>query len=91
MVGYKSSPSRLARLFEKSREAWKEKALERQKRLRALDVRVRDLTKSRDKWKRKAKELEERVKQLEKEVETQQVKSEAGKKRHQRSPDEERG
>lgn len=80
MVGYKSSPNRLARLFEKSREAWKEKALERQKRLRAFEVRVRDLTKSRDKWKRKAKELEERVKQLEKEVEIQQAKLEAKKK-----------
>ncbi len=68
MDDYKSTPSRLARLFEKGREAWKNKALERQKRLRAFDVKVRDLTKSRDKWKRETKELEKRVKQLEKEV-----------------------
>ena len=81
LVDHKSSPSRLARLFEKSRAAWKEKALERQKRLRNFDVRVRDLAKSRDKWKRETKELEKRVKQLEKEVELQQAKLEDEKKR----------
>ncbi len=81
MVDYKSTPSRLARLFEKSREEWKEKALERQKRLRSFDVKVRDLTKSRDKWKRETKELEKRIQQLEKEATIQQAKLEEEKKR----------
>jgi len=83
MVEYKSSLSRMARLFKESREAWKEKALERQKRLRAFDVKVRDITKSRDKWKEKTKELEERVKQLEKEVEKQEAKAEKAEKENE--------
>lgn len=65
MTEYKSSPSRLKRLFEKSREGWKAKALERQERLRGNGVKIRDLSESRDKWKEKAKELALRVKELE--------------------------
>ncbi len=55
MKGFKSSLDRLARFFKKSRDSWKQRALEYQKKNRALEVRVRDLTKSRDEWKRKAK------------------------------------
>ena len=69
MTDYKSPPSRLARFFKDSRNGWKQKALERQNKLRAADVKVRDLTKSRDKWKREAKETKQRLEQLEKEVE----------------------
>ncbi len=69
MIDYKSPPSRLARFFRDSRNGWKQKALERQNKLRAADVKVRDLTKSRDKWKRAAKETKQRLEQLEKEIE----------------------
>lgn len=40
-ANYKSSPSRLARLFKQGREKWKKKALDRQKKLesvQALDI-----------------------------------------------------
>lgn len=59
MQEFKSSTSRLARLFKKSREAWKEKALERQQRLRAWQVKIRDLEQSRDRWKTRALEAEQ--------------------------------
>ncbi len=54
-ANYKSSPSRLARLFKQGREKWRKKALDRQKKLESADIRIRDLEKSRDKWKREVK------------------------------------
>jgi hypothetical protein len=67
MRGYKSSAGRLARLFKRSRDAWKEKALERQKGLRALGVKVRDLIQSRNRWKAKAKALQRELEELKRE------------------------
>lgn len=67
MKGYKSSVSRLARLFKKSRDAWKEKAGQRQKEVRALEVKVRDLSRSREQWKEKAKGWQEELRQIKKE------------------------
>ena len=61
---FKSPVSRLARLFKKSRDNWKEKALKKQKKLRALEIKVRDLSISREQWKNRAKEAEEKLRQL---------------------------
>jgi len=58
MANFKSSYSRLARIFEKSRNQWKDKATERGQRIRALEVKVRDLEKSRALWKNRALDLE---------------------------------
>ena len=44
MEEFKSPTSRLARLFRKGRDNWKQRALEKQKRVRALEVKVRDLS-----------------------------------------------
>jgi len=55
---FKTATDRLARYFEKSRDAWKAKALQKQQKLRALEIKVRDLSISRDYWKKKAKEAE---------------------------------
>jgi hypothetical protein len=63
MEQFKSPFSRLARLFKKSRDAWKQKALERQQKIRALEVRIRDLEESRERWKRRAQQVEEEKKQ----------------------------
>jgi chromosome segregation ATPase len=71
MSKYKSPPHRLVRFFEESRNNWKQKALDRQERLRSADVKMRDLTKSRDKWKQETKESKRRIEQLEKELEKQ--------------------
>ena len=46
--------SRLLRLVRSARDRWKAKALERQKRLRAAQVRIRDLEHSRAYWKSRA-------------------------------------
>jgi len=51
---FKSSVARLARLFKKSRDAWKAKALDRQQQLRAAHVKIRDLEYSRAYWKARA-------------------------------------
>lgn len=60
---YKSSVERLAKLFKQSRERWKQRALELQKKLRAKEVRIRDLEKSRELWKRRAKTAEQIVRE----------------------------
>ena len=55
---FKTAADRLVRYFEKSRDAWKARALQKQQQVRSLEVRVRDLSISRDYWKKKAKEAE---------------------------------
>ncbi len=64
MKEFKSPVSRLARLFKKSRDNWKEKALKKQKKLRARDIKVRDLSLSREHWKSRAQEAEKQLRQL---------------------------
>jgi hypothetical protein len=54
MNDLKTPVSRLARLFRDARDRWKTKALERQKRLRAAQVRIRDLEHSRSYWRTRA-------------------------------------
>ena len=53
-MGFKSSYSRLARMFEKSRDEWRAKAIARRKENRLLELKIRDLEISRAKWKEKA-------------------------------------
>jgi hypothetical protein len=67
MKGYKSPVRRLAQFFKKSRDKWKKRAKEKQKELRRMKVKVRDLSKSREQWKKKAKEAERKLGQIEKE------------------------
>jgi hypothetical protein len=50
-----------AALFRDARDRWKAKALERQKRLRAAQVRIRDLERSRAYWKERALSAEGRA------------------------------
>ncbi len=69
MKGYKSNETRLLYLFKDGREKWKERALSKQKKLRAMDIKVRDISLSREKWKEKAKELEASLKEKELEIE----------------------
>ena len=54
MTVFKSSYARLARIFKQSRNNWRAKAMERHRRIRALEVKVRDLEKSRAHWKSRA-------------------------------------
>lgn len=61
MRKYKSEPGRLARLFKASREKWRAQAAAKQKKVRKLEIRVRDLEASRDKWKARAQVAERAV------------------------------
>jgi len=63
MQDFKSPVSRLARLFKKSRDSWKERALEKQKKVRALEIKVRDLSDSREHWKNRALAAESKLKE----------------------------
>ena len=53
--GYSSPTYKLLAFFEKSRDRWKAKALERKQRIRQLEKRVVELQASRRQWKAKAK------------------------------------
>lgn len=64
MKNFKSPIYQLAQFFKKSRDQWRQRAIEKQKKIRALLVKVRDLSNSRDKWKQKAKELEQKLRQV---------------------------
>ena len=62
MQDFKSPVGRLARLFKKARDNWKQKALDRQQKIRALEIKVRDLSVSRKNWKQRALEAELQLK-----------------------------
>jgi hypothetical protein len=61
MQEFKSPVTRLARLFKKGRDNWKEKALEKQAVVRSLEIKVRDLTNSRENWKARALAAEKKL------------------------------
>jgi hypothetical protein len=63
LESFKSPASRLARVFKKSRDEWKAKALDKQRRLRASQVKIRDLEQSREQWKTRALEAEKALKE----------------------------
>jgi hypothetical protein len=54
MQEFKSPVTRLARLFHKGRDNWREKALEKQSKVRSLEIKIRDLSNSRENWKARA-------------------------------------
>lgn len=62
MKKYNMPIERLVRYFKEGRAKWKAVALERQTKIRALNVKVRDVINSRDMWKQRAKEAEEELK-----------------------------
>lgn len=55
---YKSSLRKLVKFFQESRDKWKARSNDKQKRIDFLETKVKDLRLSRDHWKQKAKELE---------------------------------
>ncbi|KAB8333400.1 hypothetical protein SD80_000745 [Scytonema tolypothrichoides VB-61278] len=63
MEEFKSPIDRLASLFRKGRDNWREKAIERHKKMRALEIKIRDLTASRENWKQRALAAELKLKQ----------------------------
>jgi hypothetical protein len=69
MQEYKCTDSRLAYLFRNERDNWKERALDKQKKVRALEIKVRDLMLSRENWKKRALDAEKKLLELQKEEE----------------------
>lgn len=74
MQEFKSPVTRLARLFKKGRDNWKEKALEKQTKMRSLEIKVRDLSNSRDNWKARALAAEKKLKAVNTEGDTESKK-----------------
>ena len=68
MKEFKSSDRRLAGVFLRSRDNWKERAIERQRKIRYLEVKVRDISASRDYWKKRAKEAESKLNEQKREA-----------------------
>jgi hypothetical protein len=68
MKGFKSTDSRLVRLFKKSREQWRTRAAEKQKKMRGMEIKIRDLSASREQWKEKALLAQEEQEKLAREL-----------------------
>jgi|APDOM4702015191_1054821.scaffolds.fasta_scaffold639736_1 hypothetical protein len=77
MQEFKSPVSRLARLFQKGRDNWREKALEKQTKMRSLEIKIRDLSNSRENWKARALAAEKKLKSLEMEGSRSEKKQES--------------
>lgn len=60
---YKTPPSRLARVMEDSRDAWKQRAAKKQRTIRSQRVTIRDLKASRDHWKQVALQTQQQLRQ----------------------------
>ena len=58
MQGYKTDDSRLIAIFKSSRDSWKSKCTFKQKKIKALEIKLRDTASSRAKWKQKTKLLQ---------------------------------
>ena len=72
MKDYKTPVNRLARIFKKSLEKWKARSLEKQKKIRALEIKIRDIQNSRARWKERAIKAETENVRLNKELEKEE-------------------
>jgi predicted nucleic acid-binding Zn-ribbon protein len=81
MEEFKSPVTRLARLFHKGRDNWREKALEKQSKVRSLEIKIRDLTNSRENWKARALAAEKQLKSLDLEGGSAEKKQESQRKK----------
>jgi arginyl-tRNA--protein-N-Asp/Glu arginylyltransferase len=60
-IEYKSTASRLARVFRRSRDIWKRRAADKQRALKKLRITVRDLGDSREHWKAVARQQSQEI------------------------------
>jgi hypothetical protein len=54
LAEFKSAPARVVLMLTRSREKWKQRVAAKQREIRRLRVKVRDLEVSRESWKRRA-------------------------------------
>jgi len=65
---YKSPLKKLVKFFEKSRDNWKNKYVEKKKELKRALNQINDLKKRKEMWKDRAIEAENRLKEIEKDL-----------------------
>ena len=75
---FKSPPARLARLFRRSRDTWKQRAADKQRALKQLRITVRDVSESRDHWKTIARHQSQEIATLRAQLEQVQEEPSAG-------------
>jgi hypothetical protein len=63
-TAFKSPPTRLARLFRKSRDTWKRRAADKQRALKKMRITVRVLAASRDRWREVARQQTQQLADL---------------------------
>jgi hypothetical protein len=61
---FKCPPARLARVFRKSRDTWKQRAADKQRTLKKMRITVRDLCASREHWRAVANQQATQLAQL---------------------------
>ena len=74
-TSYRSPWRVLARVFEKSRDRWKEKSKGLQERIKAFRTELRDLRRSRDRWRAKTDALKRQVDELRAEMQRRTAQS----------------
>ena len=65
-IDYKSSPNRLLKYFDESRNNWRQRSLIYQKEKRELLIKNRDLERSKEKWKNECIQLRTVLKDIKK-------------------------
>jgi hypothetical protein len=75
---YKCPPARLARVFRRSRDVWKQRAADKQRALKKMRITVRDLTDSRDRWKALARQQAQQLADWRGQVDPTEQESAAG-------------
>jgi hypothetical protein len=75
---FKSPPARLARLFRRSRDTWKQRAADKQRALKQLRITVRDVSESRDHWKTIARQQFQEIATLHAQLEQAQEEPSVG-------------
>jgi hypothetical protein len=58
MSGYKTDDNRLIAIFKSSRNSWKNKCALKQRKIKSLEIKLRDTTSSRAKWKHRTKVIQ---------------------------------
>ncbi len=58
MDGYKTDDNRLIAIFKSSRDSWKTKCALKQKKIKSLEIKLRDTAYSRAKWKHRTKVIQ---------------------------------
>lgn len=68
-LNWKSPVRKLVRFFQRSRDQWKEKYMDKKEGHKLMSNQVRAVEKSRAKWREAARQAQQRVRELQRELE----------------------